>query len=257
LDDELDNIAEKIAEKYLPGLCALHPTIPCYHHRVSDLHFELDRPRRLVWASAIKKRETTIDKIPVNSNLFKAQHALKRAAPSSTAVTTTPSTTTDPNPYPAADRVAPGLPTIPNAFPGLPTTPNTLAAAAFNPFMNPMMAMNPMMMPFLAAMQVPGMGMPAWNNALPVTTPAPTTSPDRFDEPPSSPVSNADDLATWCAKYKLDDDILGGLERLGFRIGDALDVITEQDYTEVGLKKLQWNRVLKANRLDRASRKHK
>jgi len=100
------------------------------------------------------------------------------------------------------------------------------------------------------------MQMPGWNNLAPIVKTTPTTPPDRFEEPPSSRVSNADDLVAWCAKYKLDDKILAGLEKLGFRIGDALDVITEQDYAEVGLKKLQWNRVLKANRLDRALRKH-
>jgi len=89
------------------------------------------------------------------------------------------------------------------------------------------------------------------------TIPMPTTSPDQFEKPSSSPVSNAGDLVGWCAKYKLDGNVLVGLEKLCFRIGDGLYVIMEQDYMGVGLMKLQWNHVLKASRLDRAARKGK
>lgn len=54
LDPELESWAQRIEEKYHAGLCELHPELRCFHHRVSDLHFDLDcRPRRLVWAAAI------------------------------------------------------------------------------------------------------------------------------------------------------------------------------------------------------------
>ena len=52
-DDEVEEIAASLAKKYPPGLCHIHPDLPCFHHRPSDLHFDLNRPRRLVWAAAI------------------------------------------------------------------------------------------------------------------------------------------------------------------------------------------------------------
>ncbi len=48
LDDALEEIVAKLASKYPPGLCDRHPDLPCFHHRASDLHFNLDRPRLLV-----------------------------------------------------------------------------------------------------------------------------------------------------------------------------------------------------------------
>jgi hypothetical protein len=52
-DDELEEIIAKIIDKYPAGLCANHPDITCFHHRPSDLHFELNHPCCLVWAAAI------------------------------------------------------------------------------------------------------------------------------------------------------------------------------------------------------------
>jgi hypothetical protein len=59
-DDELEEIAASLAAKYPPGRCALHPDLPCFHHRASDLHFELTRPRLLVWANGIVSISHTI-----------------------------------------------------------------------------------------------------------------------------------------------------------------------------------------------------
>jgi hypothetical protein len=34
-------------------LCTVHPNIAFFHHRPSDLHFDLDCPHCLVWAAVI------------------------------------------------------------------------------------------------------------------------------------------------------------------------------------------------------------
>ncbi|KAJ7798721.1 hypothetical protein B0H13DRAFT_2391466 [Mycena leptocephala] len=52
-DDGLEEEMERIADKYPPGVCALHPTISCFYNRLNDLHFALDRNKRIVWAAAI------------------------------------------------------------------------------------------------------------------------------------------------------------------------------------------------------------
>ena len=59
-DDQLEEIAASLAAKYPPGRCPTHADLPCFHHRASDLHFELTRPRLLVWASGIVSPSRTI-----------------------------------------------------------------------------------------------------------------------------------------------------------------------------------------------------
>ncbi|KZP34568.1 hypothetical protein FIBSPDRAFT_881084 [Athelia psychrophila] len=69
LDDDLKSTASALADKYPPGLCAMHPTVACFHHRPTNLHFNLtDRPRRLVWAASICTGAATMEKIPIGSN---------------------------------------------------------------------------------------------------------------------------------------------------------------------------------------------
>lgn len=53
IDDDLEELALKLEEKYPPGRCSVHPDISCFHARAADLHFELNRPQRLGWAMAI------------------------------------------------------------------------------------------------------------------------------------------------------------------------------------------------------------
>src|SRR5216684_6607740 len=63
LDDALEEIVVKLTDKYPPGLCPLHSNLPCFHHCASDLHFNLNRPRLLVWAQAIKLGTTMYEKV--------------------------------------------------------------------------------------------------------------------------------------------------------------------------------------------------
>src|SRR5258707_11247150 len=100
LDDVLEEIIVKLTDKYPPGLCPLHSDLPCFHHHVSDLHFNLDRPRLLVWAQAIKLGTATYEKVPIVSPMFKSSHALKHASKTSVTSVDSPITSTLPTPPP-------------------------------------------------------------------------------------------------------------------------------------------------------------
>lgn len=53
-DNELEEVAARILEKYPPGRCSSHLDVSCFHHRPSDFHFDIgERHRLLVWAAAI------------------------------------------------------------------------------------------------------------------------------------------------------------------------------------------------------------
>ncbi|KAK6996604.1 hypothetical protein R3P38DRAFT_2565367, partial [Favolaschia claudopus] len=52
-DEALEDEVENLKNKYPPGLCSDHPDLRCFHHQRSRNHFELDRPKLLVWAAMI------------------------------------------------------------------------------------------------------------------------------------------------------------------------------------------------------------
>ncbi|KAJ3712068.1 hypothetical protein C8R42DRAFT_754357 [Lentinula raphanica] len=76
-DDRVETQAEKLLEHYGPGKCDIHPTLPCFFYRPTDLHFELTRPRRLVWAQAILNGTVDETQIPLSSKLFSKDQAIK------------------------------------------------------------------------------------------------------------------------------------------------------------------------------------
>jgi hypothetical protein len=234
LDDALEEIVAKLADKYTPGLCPLHPDLPCFHHRASDLHFNLDRPRLLVWAQAIQQGHTTYEKVPILSPMFKASLALKRA--SKNAINTDTLTASTP---PAMQLSTPNLahtqgqmPIMPFAnFPQYPQVSFPQTYAPMHPFMG---------------YGVPGMPYPSGNplfTAGPSMFSMPTTT---SRSPPSSPPTADYSIAQFCEAYHLGEQAEVGLENLGFRFGDDLHVVTSKEYTEAGFKPLEWQRVLKA-----------
>ncbi|TFK64994.1 hypothetical protein BDN72DRAFT_922060 [Pluteus cervinus] len=118
-DDSLQPFIDEIDEKYPPGLCSAHPDKQCFYHLRSKLHFELDRPRKLVWGAAIKKGSATINTIPISSTLFRAKFAMKVSSSNST--DTIPSA----GPIPAA--AYPFTFTFPHpSFPAHPMYPNAM-----------------------------------------------------------------------------------------------------------------------------------
>ena len=233
LDDELEGIAEKITEKYPAGICRLHPNICCFHYRPSDLHFELDRSRTLVWAAAIRQGNATYEKIPLGSNFFKANQALKKRAEAKER----PAVASDAN---ASDPAAPA----PALAPVVALTP--ASPFGVHPYMFTGMPFNPL----FASM--PFMGYPP-----PISHPTTPSHTNNYADPPSSPVSADMDVATWCAQYQLDEEAEAGLDRLGFAVGDNLKSVTAKKYTDAGFKPLAWRRVLKAyHQFRRDHKKH-
>ncbi|KAK6975015.1 hypothetical protein R3P38DRAFT_3238347 [Favolaschia claudopus] len=93
LEDEMD----KIAEAYPPGRCAQHPDISCFHYRQNNLHWELDRNKKIAWAA--KKGTANLLKPPLGSNFFTAQSALKTrgSLPTTPRLPATPSTSVSVN----------------------------------------------------------------------------------------------------------------------------------------------------------------
>ena len=229
LDDALEEIVSNLEEKYPAGRCPLHPDLPCFHHRASDLHFNLDRPRLLVWAQAIKAETATYEKVPIASPMFKASLALKR--PSKAAV--------------AAAKAAPAAPAVaaeaegPQAHVPQPQVP-------YAPFPQMPFGMPPVM----------GYGMPsmAFGNPFmpwPATPSMPPTTPRArriSDDLPSSPIAAPCSITDFCNQFELGEEAETGLEQLGFVMGDDLKAVTEAQYIQAGFKPLAWQRVLKAYR---------
>ena len=67
LDDALEVIVKRLSDKYFPGLCSLHHDLSRFHHRTSNLHFNLNHPQLLVWAQAIKLESAMYEKVPTYS----------------------------------------------------------------------------------------------------------------------------------------------------------------------------------------------
>ena len=233
-------------------MCDLHPDIHCFHHRITDHHFELTRPRLLVWAQSIKLGKAAIDRCP-NVEPFKANHALKRASPSASKTQPVEATGT-----PAATAPVPAPATAPLPAPAPAPYPpySGYPYPAFNP--NPPMPFAPYAPPFP---QMPignpfSAYMPWYPNPMQVPPSNPmqplysqTPGPVRMDasvDPPSSPIRGDFDVAEFCQLYNLDDDTQASLELLGFVIGDDLEEVTEKEDTAAGFKALAWKRVLKA-----------
>ena len=221
LDDVLEQIVAKLEEKYPAGRCNIHPDLPCFHHRASNLHFNLDRPRLLVWAQSIKAETATYEKVPIASPMFKAALALKRPSKNAAEMTKAAPAT----PAPATEAEGPQMPLPYAQFPQMPQTP---------------FGMPPMM----------GYGMPFGNPYMqwptmppqPPMTPCPRTS----DEQPSSPIVPPCSVTDFCHQYELGVEAETGLEELGFVMGDDLKSVTEAQYVQAGFKPLAWQRVLKA-----------
>ena len=222
LDDVLEEIVAKLTDKYPPGLCSHHPDLPCFHYRVADLHFKLDRPRLLVWAQAIKVGSATYEKVPILSPMFKMSLALKRPSKNATNAATATATS-------LASLAGPSVPFANVAqYPQMPFMP---------PFMN-------------YGMPAPGMPYPPVNvNPFFAAGPGMVSMPTRVS-PPSSPTPATTDctIAEFCERYDLGDQVEAGLERLGFRFGDDLGTIRPEEFADAGFKPLEWRRLLKAYR---------
>ncbi len=222
-------------DKYPPGLCPLHRDLPCFHYRAADLHFNLNRPRLLVWAHAIKSGMATYEKIPILSLMFKAGQALKRMSKSSTdsPIPPTPPPTMEPS-MPVPTQVQ--MPVMP--FPTLFQYPQ-MPFPQVSPQMPLFMDYGGMGMPYSGNPFTAGAGM----EAMPIRAPH-----HQSHSPPSSPPTTDCSITDFCKLYNLGPQAESGLDHLGFKFGDDLRTVTESQYTKAGFKPLEWRRVLKAYR---------
>ncbi|KAF8199378.1 hypothetical protein K438DRAFT_1933409 [Mycena galopus ATCC 62051] len=248
-DDGLEEEMDKISNAYPPGTCSLHPAIECFHHRVADLHFALDRPKKIVWAAAMKKGTASIISPPLGSNHFKAKAAIKTTAVPNVAVPTLtnlppPSTPAAPaaqptnpysNPYPY-----PPIPPIPFPPPmGYPPYPSYHPTGFYGHA--------PHLMPWQETPRAHRRGR-SWDGSSP---PEQSTSKrrrqDRRPDPPSSPALSGGSVDEFLAQYAdLPDGTGRFLRELGFEIGDDLSVVTEAQWKAGGLTLFGWNRVTRA-----------
>jgi hypothetical protein len=191
LDDVLEEIVTKLADKYYPGLCDNHPNLPCFHHRMSNLHFNLDHPWLLVWAQAIKSEHTLYEKMPILLPIFKTSLALKTMSKCAKKVTDsdiTIATNMPPANQPSTSAQGP-MPTMPFVnFPQYPQAPF--------PQMYPQMPLPPFMgyapsMPYSGNLFVP---------ALPGMISMPTKA---LHSPPSSPPTANCTVTEFCKLYSM------------------------------------------------------
>ena len=231
----------KLGIKYPLGNCLAHPDISCFYHHISNLHFKLDCPRCLVWAQAINSGSATYNIAPMLSPMFKAALALK--CPSKSAQGSNTAT--------AAMINMP--PTMTNVPPAMQPSMSTQGQVAAMPFVNfpqypqamfpPTFAQMPPFMNFGAETPYPG------NPFLP---PGPgmafALTAMTCHSPPSSPPTASCSVAEFCEMYDLGERAEAGLERLGFRFGDNLSSVKQEEYEGARFKTLEWKRVLKAYR---------
>ncbi|KAF8142390.1 hypothetical protein K438DRAFT_2030097 [Mycena galopus ATCC 62051] len=248
LDENIEEQIEQISQAYPPGTCTEHPNIECFHSRVNGLHFELTRPRKIVWASAICKGTCKITGPPLASNFFKSGSAIK--------------TKTAPAPAPAASSEAqPQTASAPPSAPPLGPSGTLAFPLPMTPYHGPY----PYPAPYLLPMAYPGMlpspgfgpyhaqmpswfGTPrarrqrSWDGSSPPRT---SSSKRRREDPPSSPTVSSGTLDDFLDKYPGLPDVTGAfLRRLDFEIGDDLSVVPEAEWRAEGLTVITWNRIV-------------
>ncbi len=230
-----------LSDKYPPGRCQLHPSLPCFHHQASKLHFKLDRLRLLVWANAIKSESATYDKIPILSPMFKASLALKCISNDSNTTATT---------LAAAAQLP--IPT-PNALHAQISQMSQMLIIPFPQY-------SPIMFPQVYPQMSPFMGYGPHGMPFPQGHPFFPASQGMASMPtrslPSLPPTMNYTIAEFCDTYGLSEQAVVKLERLGFCFGDDLTTVMPEEYTGVGFKVLEWRRVLLAYKMLKQDSRH-
>ncbi len=231
----------KLGIKYPLGNCLAHPDISCFYHHISNLHFKLDHPRHLVWAQAINSRSATYDIVPMLSPMIKTALALKHLLKSAQGSNT------------ATAAMINMLPTMTNVPPAMQPSMSTQGQVAAMPFVNfpqypqamfpPTFAQMPPFINFGAGTLYPG-------NPFFPPGPGMAFAPTAMTchSPPSSPPTASCSVAEFCEMYDLGERAEAGLKRLGFRFGDDLSSVKQEEYEGARFKTLEWKRVLKAYR---------
>ncbi|KAJ7643388.1 hypothetical protein DFH06DRAFT_1426368 [Mycena polygramma] len=257
-DQALEEEMQAISDKYPAGTCSVHPDIECFHSRVNDLHFLLDRPKKIVWAAAIKNNTTTIFGPPLASKHFSAKAAIKKKG-------TQPAT--------------PAAPTIPDHFGTAPAGPSVPSMTPYaNPYGYPSHPFPPPMpFPQFPSYHSPGYyghpagNMPPWQDhprprrrerswdgsSPPRQSSSKRRREERLPDPPSSPAFSGGSVDEFLERYPdLPDGAKSFLLELGFDIGDDLSIVTEAQWKAAGLTLFGWNRVVKSYNKYKNSLRH-
>ncbi|KAJ6560738.1 hypothetical protein B0H10DRAFT_1966851 [Mycena sp. CBHHK59/15] len=236
-DQGLDDYMQSISEKYPPGTCSMHPEIECFHSRVNDMDYALDRPKKIVWAAAIKNGTSTILAPPLGSNHFKAKAVLKKIAVTATAS----APLVEPPATPAAPPAAPPPATpYPNPY-WYPSAPLYPPLMGYPPFLSPFPPYQPH-----GFYRHPSHMLP-WQD-----TPGHVIESDllmghhHFMQGPSPAFSSGSINEFLTQNPGLPGLTQSFLLELDFEIGDDLLVVTEAQWKAAGFTLFSWNRVLKA-----------
>ncbi len=199
----------KLTNKYSLGLCSRHPKLPCFHHPASDMHFNLDRPRLLVWAQAIKSGSVTYEKAPILSPMFKASLALKHASKNATDPDTPSAAATNLLPVTQPSTSTQGQMPFPFA-----NFPQYSQAQMQFPLTYAQMPLS-LFMGYGSSMSYPGNPFFATDLGM-VSMPTKALHPSR--SLPSSPLTADCTIVEFCEAYDLGEQVEAGLEKLGFRL---------------------------------------
>ncbi|KAJ6514352.1 hypothetical protein C8R47DRAFT_1313674 [Mycena vitilis] len=244
-DEGLEIEIEKLADMYPPGRCAIHPTIACFHNRLNDLHFEMNRNRKIVWAAAIQRKTASLLIAPLGSNLFKAEAAIKKKKSATAPAADPPVLPSSPVPAPVTPMSAAHFPFFPGAYPN--PYPYPPATPAYPPF-------PPMGYPYPSPTMYPSQMYEtprrhrrererSWDGSSPPRQRRRTTSA-REPDPPSSPAISGGSLDDFLDQHPaLHADTKTFLEGLGFQIGDNLAEIPPKTWTDAGIPLFKWNKM--------------
>ncbi|KAJ7124081.1 hypothetical protein C8R43DRAFT_1031254 [Mycena crocata] len=240
-DDGLQELMDQISDKYPAGTCSVHPEIECFHHRPTNLHYELTRTKKIVWAAAIRNNAATLTTIPSGSQHFNIKSALKSKKPTPNIPIRAPEAGIPQTPAPPQP-FTPQFPYYASPF-GYPSTPHMGYPPAFPGYPpphdfyqrgGPMSQMSPWEHTPRRRRER------SWDGSSP---PRKRHNPD----PPSSPGVSGGSVDDFCTQYPdLPAETRGFLLDMGFLIGDDISIVTEAHWTAAGLTLFGWNRVLKA-----------
>ncbi|TFK66419.1 hypothetical protein BDN72DRAFT_844354 [Pluteus cervinus] len=229
LDAAVYAIADELEVKY-HGACELHPGTICFHHRPTGTHFDLDRTRRLAWASAIHIDKASRTQIPLGSHHFKVDVTSKpKSQPRASSSTSAPTVT------PPASIAAPVAPSTPTPGPSFPYSPSGYPSPY--PGLPPMTPMS-----FHSPHYYHHMANPQW----PPAPPHPAIPHPQFSATPSSAPPPDPKVDAFCQAAGISAEDKARLAGLGFQIGDDLDHLPEFAYKSAGFRPLGWIRIVDA-----------
>ncbi|KAJ7868808.1 hypothetical protein B0H14DRAFT_3583633 [Mycena olivaceomarginata] len=222
-DEGLEEEMEKLAERYPPGVCSEHPTISCFHDRLTDLHFELDRNRKIVWAAAIlcvtSAAAKESRKFTQGSNVLESLHRQK-----SHQEDWRPGSSLRFHAYCYCNFCAACNPSYPVSIPLLEKWVRVPASNARNE--TPRRRRHR-----------------SWDGSSP---PEQASSKRRHIDPPSSPALLGGSVDEFIAAYpNLPPGLKPLLQKLGFEIGDDITVITEAQWTSPDIAQFTAARIVK------------